>query len=46
MENNIDYTLDKKLNKTVIDIFSYSFAGYLFGIAVCPLFKNKMYNNK
>ncbi len=42
MEKNIDYNLDTKLNKTVIDLFSFSFAGYLIGIAICPFFKNKM----
>jgi len=39
--DNINYDLDTKLNKTVIDLVSYSTAGLIVGVAVCPFFKNK-----
>lgn len=41
MENKFDFEQDTKLNKTVLDIFTYSLKGLAFGLVLSPLFKNK-----
>jgi hypothetical protein len=39
--DNINLDLDTKLNKCALDLVSYSIAGFIVGVGICPLFKNK-----
>ena len=38
---NINLEEDTKLNKCVLDIFSFSMLGLVSGALICPFFKNK-----